>query len=280
MNAHDDDQDIAERLHRLAHGVEPVHPDPAADVRRGRARLRRRQALSVVGSSAGVLAVVLGIAALVNSGGRSPLTAADGSEGPTVLASQSTPSSTPGPARACSSTTPDMPSALKALGDNPLKNPTIRSVLTSYATVLARHLDPAGHHLQRVPTGFTGNPDLPCDPTAPVELGTKLSWTVPGKPGESMVFVSVTNDWANDQIYLAFDHWSPAPPPDQVVHAWQAMNSTGGTGVAIERADGTVVAIQVDLVFGNNAQVGAPNFGLSTTQLLYAAADPAFTLPR
>lgn len=298
MNQIQDDQDISERLHRLAHRIAQPGADPTADVRRGRARLRRRNALATAGSAVAVIGLAGGVAAVAGNG-HDALTPADASGTPTVLASVSTP--TPTGTGTCTAATPTtataptgatfpsgehtvlsgvnaMAGAAKTL-DDPLKNPTIWHALSSYATILASHLDPTSQHLQTAPTGFTGDPDLPCDPSGHMELGTKLGWKTHGQSGEAMVFVSVTNDWKEDQIHLQFDHWVPTAPPTGAVRAWTAT-APGASAVAVRRADGTVVAIDADALFGNDSLTPVAGFGFTTDQLLTTAADPAFTLPR
>lgn len=272
MNDLPDDQDIAERLQRLASGVEARATDPTEDVRRGRARLRRRQTLAAVGSAAAIAAVAGGAAAFAGHGGASVVPADDATVSSAVGVPTATSNSASNSAAACTISAGSAISHEDQL-DDPLKSPTVMAALTSYAQILGSHLDPSGRHLQKVPTGFTGMSPSSCNPGGHAELGTKLSWTTPGQTGQAMVFVSVTNDWADDQIHLAHDHWVSL---ERMPDAWAA---TDGSAVAVRHADGTVVAIEADQTFGNNSTVGVAGFGFTGTQLLDAATDPRFALP-
>lgn len=230
-----------------------VPPDVAAgdDLARGRRRVRRRRAAIGLAALATVGAIGLGTSLVAGDdpGTGAVPTAAD----PTV----SDPAPSPSP-----TTTPTDPPA-------PADPRNGKQLLQDYRDVLAEHLDPTGAHLDRLVTNVQGSGR---------GLGTKLGWSNDGEGGLGMVEVFVSPSMRN-QFNFFCDRSTPCDHVtlggvDAIV-----QEADGVTIVGVERADGSVAALQVDTLFGNNSTVAVSGIDLSKADLARTAADERLTVP-
>lgn len=262
---------LANRLHAIDEVVLPVG-DPSGDVRRGRQRLRRRRVLATVGSAAAVAVLVGGVAGLAQV---LPLSAG-GEDAPLAPLTQ-----------------PAKPPAIAAVpGCSPVVDPGQESRgidpadarrLDGYRDAVARHLDPAGQHLE---TGTISNiqssrvaGNCPAGQVRYDALGTKLGWSVAGRPGLGMVQVEVNAPGpGTSQVEAGVDGWQPHPTTLPGVRSLQVARGTTRLGVLLTREDGTRVGLLADDLFGNNSLV-PQKVDVDLDAMIAAAADPALTLP-
>lgn len=268
---------LSDLLHDLVDTGTPV--DPAADVARGRRRLRRRGTVVAGGSALGLLAIAGAGIGLVHAAHRGPAYAGSPTDPTTVAVAPTTapptaPSSpSSGPSAAASTTTPSLP-----------RDPHAR--LQVWRDVVADHLDPADVHLQKAPSSIQSGSSGKDAQT----LGTKLDWSG-GAHGHGMV--EVTGYGGGDWSTLgAFGDWGcpagildqqpgwhcfPEAPPTGAVKAVYATYP-GGRAAAVEHADGTIVVLDVDQSFGNNGTIDTEPIRLSRHALIETAADPSLTV--
>lgn len=232
-----------------------VPPDVAArdDLARGRRHVRRQRLGLGLTALAAVAAVGVG-AVLVGGGGTDP--GADDAPVASDPAPSTTPSASPTP----------------GVTHHPVPAPDQRDgkeLLQDYRDVLAEHLDPSGTHLDRLVTNVQGSGR---------GIGTKLGWTNDGESGLGMVEVFVSPSMRS-QFNLFCDSYTPCDHVtlggvDAIV-----QESDGVTIVAVERVDGSVVALQVDTLFGNNSTVPVSGIDISKADLARTAADERLTVP-
>lgn len=147
-------------------------------------------------------------------------------------------------------------------------------VVQEYRDVLAEHLDPSGKHLEKTVsnmqsgTGENGRP-----------LGTKLGWTVEGEDGLGMVQVAVGSGWDGVDVFCDDPGWTCEDVDRQGVKAARIATHGGARTYAVERSDGTVVAITLDSLFGNNSTVPVSGVDLGDEEVMAAAADPRLVVP-
>lgn len=265
-------ESIEDELNRLAADVEVPLADPADDLARGRARLRRRRA-GVGGAAVASLAVaaVIGGVALAGGGAGGRADEEPGYAGQSDATSELSGSEAVEQVRERHAEEP-------AAVDPP---DSIDAALLVYRDVVAEYLDPSGEHLQKRPnneqSGGGGAPD-------DVYLGTKLGWSNPGQDGLGMVQVGVASSQA------ALDGWWPCGAyRDQAWTCRQATDETGKTYetassgraemILVRRTDGLLVVITLDALFGNNSLVPVEDFGFAAELVVAAASDPRIQLP-
>ncbi|RIQ20770.1 hypothetical protein DY240_16755 [Jiangella rhizosphaerae] len=162
--------------------------------------------------------------------------------------------------------------------DDPFGFPLTRQLLLDTAV---EHLDPAHEHLP----AETSNRQGGGNGTA-ASVGTKLGWTIPGADGEGMVQVAVTEAGYVEGEY-AFESFAGTfgcvsrevcteqPGPDGTVYVAEADAETGmALGIVYERADGSLVGIAVNALFGNNSVTPVSNVDITVDQAIAFVTDP------
>jgi len=143
-------------------------------------------------------------------------------------------------------------------------------VLQKYRDVLAEHLDPAGEHLEKTVSNMQQRGEAGSGRT----IGTKLGWTVEGEDGLGMVQLAVGSGW--DGVGLL----CPCEDVNYPGAKAARVATHGGTRTyAVERSDGTVVAITLDSLFGNNSTIPVSGVDLGEKEVMAAAADPRLVVP-
>jgi hypothetical protein len=259
MNEHDTDVDRA--LRDLAQRVVVPVTTVADDLARGRRRVRRVR-------RAGVTAAALAVAAVIGVG-------ASLSAGPET--------STRPPANVDVATDPADPPEAVAIeavpGPGVLPMPDRaerRELLRGYQLVLSEHLDPDGRHLQ--PYGASNGQQSVGGRGRLAGIGAKLSWTNPGESGLGMLQVFVSHGWDQQFDWYCGGRCRDVPAPEGAVSA-QVHEHDGILEVGVERADGHVVVLSANPLFGNNSTVPVSGLDLTEQALLEAAADPRLALP-
>jgi hypothetical protein len=190
-----------------------------------------------------------------------------------------TPTTTPTETPSCGETISleQLEQSLREWAESPgWEDPAVRPSLQSYRAILARHLDPRDRHLQRRVSGVQsgGTPACGFD-----SLGTKLGWTVAGEDGGGMLQVEVSRSRRGSQVAMTFDRWALLSVGTAGVVKAEAAHDDGRFAVLVERADGLVVGIIADPLFGNNAVTPVSGFDFDVDDLVRTAADPGFALP-
>jgi hypothetical protein len=260
--------DLDQQLRRLAAGIDAPDTPVADDLARGRRRVRRTR-LATGGAALATLAVV-GVAATAAPGllgaDSSPRYAGgDGSPSPEV---EVTPSGGPGNP---DQLTPEDPEG------------TVRT-LAAWQVILAEHLDPGWKHLVKYDAKTNGNVQTGTNGGVVTSLGSKYGWRNDGEAGLGMLQISVNADW--DELY-----WLCGTPAAKGA-GWSCHDAEGPGGlpaqvaehdgvleVAVQHADGVVVVLTTDSLFGNNSTIPVSGIDLSERDLLRAAADDRITLP-
>ena len=273
MNTLPQDQALTDRLLEM---TDTIGGPPPTDIviRRGRTKVRRGRAIGAaatlsVFSTAAAFAVATGLI----GGTEEPQHVTEAASAPSAFVSTNGDARPVGPGLRCDSHGKFVAAtAGKASHDTE----DYAAELDGYRNLLVEHLDPQGGHLQEV-QNVQSSGEAPCALTS---LGTKLGWTSDGGgEGLGMVRVEVTSAWDDAQVHLAHEGWLPAETiPPGTVNGYVA-EYPGGTAVAITRADGTTVALDVASLFGNNSETPVAGMDLDVDGLLEAAADPGFQLP-
>lgn len=258
MSEHDTDVDRA--LSDLAQRVVVPATPVAADLARGHRRVRRVR-------RAGVTAAAVAVAAVIGVG-------AGLGAGPET--------STSPPANVDVATDPAVPSEVAAI--EPVPGPGVpmpdraerRELLRGYQLVLSEHLDPDGQHLQ--PYGASNGRQSVGGRGRLAGIGAKLSWTNPGESGLGMLQVFVSHGWDSQFDWYCGGGCRDVPAPGGAVAA-RVHEHDGILEVGVERADGHVVVLSANPLFGNNSTVPVSGLGLGERALLEAAADPRPALP-
>ncbi len=267
--------ELEERLHALADDVVAPGTSLGDDLSRGRSA-RRRHRLAIGGSALAVAAVVglgaVGVGQLAG-GGTSSVGPAGGGVSPTGAEDPAPPEVSPTMSLSLD------PSGELAEGTTtgiPLTAPMHEYApeLTAYNDVLAEHLDPQREHLQAYsPT--TGNVQYSDDGST---LGSKFAWTIRGEEGMGMLQVSVMSDWSG--LYWDCDSgWTCSDAVGPGGEKARVAQHDGVLDVAVRHADGHVVGLTFDLLFGNNSTVPVSGADLTPEKLIAAAADPRLVLP-
>lgn len=272
--------DLDQQLRRLAAGIDVPDTPVGDDLARGRRRVRRTR-LATAGAALATLAVV-GVAATAAPGllgaGSSPRYAGGG-----ATASPTAPGTTPPTQPGDVEITPsgDPRGAEPFQPDDP--EGTART-LAAWQAILAEHLDPGWDHLVRYDARTNGNVQSATNGGVVTSLGSKYGWQNDGEAGLGMLQVSVNADW--DALF-----W-PCGTPAGRAEGWSCHDGTvpgglraevaehdGVREVAVQHADGVVVVLTVDSLFGNNSTVAVSGVDVSERDLLRAAADDRITLP-
>ncbi|WP_205471552.1 hypothetical protein [Nocardioides sp. SYSU D00038] len=274
-----EDRLLADGLHRLARDAALPPTAPADDVRRGRGRLRRQRLLVGVGAATTVGVVALG-SALLGGGDQDTSTppVAGGSE-----VADPTPVEPPEPQdgeRVLPTVRGDEVAAGAAA--DPLGEPTDHTAtLRRYHRVLAERLDPRGEHLEPW-SADTANQQGSGAGDLMTSLGSKFGWRNPGEEGLGMLQVNVSAGWSPDstQMFCGSElACEDVTGPNGERAVVGSTSSAGRVVVAVEHADGQVVVLTSDALFGNNSTVPVSGTGLEVDELLAAAADDRLSLP-
>ena len=270
---------IDQRLHDLATRVPAPEVPVADDLARGRRRVRRTR-LAAAGAALATLAVIGGAA-----GAAPALLGAD--HGPRYAGRSGTPSPATGSAAPSAPHEVEITPSRAPRQDRHLIPPppstsgkTSRT-LAAWQRVLAEHLDPRWQHLVRYDARTNGNEQSGTSGGVVTSLGSKYGWQNAGEQGLGMLQVSVNADWSG--LYwecgAAGAGWSchDATGPDG--EKARVAEHDGVLDVAVEHADGTVVVLTADSLFGNNSTVAVSGVGLTEKGLLRAASDERLTLP-
>lgn len=266
MNDH---LDLDQRLRELGAEIPPPDVPLNEDLARGRSRVRRHRLLAAAGTAAAV--AIVGLVGTVGP----ELVSADeqpgygGGDGTPLPGPETTPPVKPGEREI-------VPQAPESKGSFPAPldsgdfagDPTLRL----YNEVLAEHLDPEGRHLQRKVTSTQ---------SGGLSLGSRFGWRNPGEDGLGMIVISVNGGWQATG-------WECGMP--QVDKTCRDITAPGGlegqvaeydgtVEVAVEHADGTVVIVAKENLFGNNSTVPVSQIDLSVEDLAAAAADDRLKLP-
>lgn len=144
-----------------------------------------------------------------------------------------------------------------------------------FRDVLAKHLDPKGQHLDPKSTNVQSS-GSGCGMSA---LGTKVGWSTPGASGLGMVQVEVSAGDDLTQVHMAHPGWRRLPVDVDGVTSAEQVEYGGGFAVQVVRDDGLTVAVDANLLFGNNSLEPIGAFPFDVADLVEAAADPALQLP-
>jgi hypothetical protein len=262
----------------LLERIETPPTDVSSDVSRGERALQRRRRYQVSGAVASVVVAAATVAALQGAGGPGSADAGfagqPGAPSPTssrqaklqlakdqqardeVAASKSANAQSGRTHHQLAEVKQRMRQLRSQLGGS-----TAQKTLQTYHDVLAAHLDPAGNKLRLAQNeqGGTGH------------FGTKLDWG-----GGGMLQISVSTSWRTSE----WDAYPPAPGHRITFrgHPARVLVDGGDVWVAVEHSDGQVVMLVATPEFGNNG-TSIPATGLTSQQLLNAAADPKLQLP-
>lgn len=249
---------IDQQLHELADRIVPPDVSVFEDLTRGRRRVRRHRA--GVAASAATVLVLGGVAWLAV-----PTDLPDG--GPAGDPTSAAPEPEPTPS--------DRELPLVPPSTEPAWQPANIATLQAWRDVLAEHLDPDGTHLEKRPSNEQSGGG-----EGSQSLGTKLAWTVPGQDGMGVVQISVasaadaTYSMCGEGGWTCRDATAPGGLPARV-----GSGSDGTREVTVTHADGHLVMLTVNALFGNNSTVPVDGIELSDEQLLAAAADDRLALP-
>lgn len=256
-----DDQARAERRAELMEAI-------SADRRRRPwvAPLAAAAVVAVVGGAA------YGVATLRDSGSSAPPVGGSGSASAedTTLRESVTPSTTVPTVDACASE-PPVPGPGGTMREYREQLPVVQA----YRDVLAAHLDPKGAHLERKASNVQSS-GSGCGLGA---LGTKVGWSVPGESGLGMVQVEVSTGDDATQVHMSHAGWRRLRVDVAGITSAEQVQYAGGFAVQVVRDDGLTVAIDANLLFGNNSLEPIGAFPFSVADLVEAAADPGLQLP-
>lgn len=260
--------DLERELARLAATIDPPPVAVSTDVARGRRRLLRTR-LTVAGAAVAT-AAVLGGGTLLGQGAtqstpapvdRTPDAGRTGDTDPDPDTARDTPT----PSR-------ELPSA-----DG---RATYTPSLATWNDTLAEYLDPGREHLAPYRPG-TGNQQTTSGGGEVTSLGSRFSWSNAGEEGLGTLEVSVSRragaaSWpcrTGEGGVTCRDARGPDGEPARI------GTSDSITTVQLEQADGDVVVLTLDLLFGNNSLVPISGTDVTPEMLLEAAADDRLSLP-
>ena len=284
-----DENTLAPEDFTNAFADEPLSPDPAADLRRGR-RSRLRHSAAAGLAAAGSLAVAVAVAIQVAG----PIGATSVAGHPTGGPS----SATGGPSTGAAS--PSVPATgtdaapplhytkdgalLDANGRtlDEMRDPIFVATRRNAWTLTRAHLDPRHAHLEKFETdAFTGGGGGDA-----AEIGQKVGWPSPGQSGEAMLLVSITRIAPGGKPVLSGDDamgLCSGTFTDEVAcksttiggHKVRYAESGGAFVMDLLQTDGEIASIYVDPVFGNNTDIPVENLGITPAEAADLLADPA-----
>lgn len=234
----------------------------------GEQQLRRRRVTRLLGVAVGAVLVGAGVSVALPVGD---------SDGPSRRNAVAAAPRTDSPHSAAESVTrPPLPES-----SSDFEFPATRELLLAAAI---EHFDPQQKHLpaetSNVQTGSSAGV---------FEVGTKLSWTNSGESGEGMVQVSVTSPGYVDTADHALENLPTLAGDDDVSRYFKrGLPGTGLTGwvyegsgdsglllsVICERPDGSLVAVGVHRLFGNNSIEPVSDIGIDLETAAAFVADP------
>ncbi|NYJ00024.1 hypothetical protein HNR19_000722 [Nocardioides thalensis] len=260
------------RARRRAELMEAITSDDRG--RRWIAPVAAAAVVAVVGGAA------YGVTALRGSGPgeAEPAGSGSGSVGETVASeTQAAPTTSAPTEEACESEAPG--SARRMMGQSMRQQMADYReqlpVVQGFRDVLAAHLDPRGEHLERKASNVQSSGSA-CSLTA---LGTKVGWATPGASGLGMVQVEVSTGGDLTQVHMAHGGWRRLPVDVAGIASAEQVQYDGGFAVQVVRDDGLTVAIDANLLFGNNSLEPIDAFPFGVAELVETAADPALKLP-
>ena len=153
--------------------------------------------------------------------------------------------------------------------------------LAEWQRVLAEHLDPGWQHLVKYDAKTNGNVQSASSGSATTSLGSKYGWQVAGESGLGMLQLSVNASWQG--LYWECGtpgsgwacHTARGPQREKA----RVARHDGVLDVAVEHADGEVVVLTADSLFGNNSTVPVSGLDVTEKGLVEAAADERLALP-
>lgn len=252
--------------------------DVADDIARGRRRLRRRQGLAA-GVTALAVTSVVGLTMFVSSFGAgtqtAPQVAAPGDPSP---AESEAPSLTP-------SQSPRSPSPTLPPSEGPPVNEdnafdTLESTKewrNGVYDVTASVLDPRKRHLDYSTQGLQSGSWT----TGQMHMGIKMGWSVPGRAGEGMVQVMISNERPQDAIgCLEFVGDQCTEVVAKTGEHYQVGRGEPGEFLVIyEQPDGERVFVYVNPLFGNNSLEPVGDMAVSEWDAVRLAMDDRLNLP-
>ena len=245
--------------------------DVADDLARGRRRLRRRQGV-VAGAAGLALTTVVGTTLLVSSFGVTPqgVPAPAGPGEPSPTFQEPSPTSEPTPS-------PSTPSRGPGQEDPFAQVRTTKEWRTGIYEITASALDPEKRYLnystQSLQSGSMSE--------GGIHMGIKMGWSVPGRPGEGLVQISISTERRQDVIGCMEYVGSPC----RRVIAKTGLEyeiGRGGDGefvVMHEQPDGERVVVYVNPLFGNNAVVPVAGMTVTERDVLRLVQDERLDLP-
>ncbi|MBC7276362.1 hypothetical protein [Nocardioides sp.] len=147
-------------------------------------------------------------------------------------------------------------------------------VLQEYRDILAEHLDPTGQHLDKTVSNMQGG-----EAGSGRTIGTKLGWTVESEDGLGMVQLAVGSGWDGVGFLCEDPGWTCDDVDHPGAKSARIATRDGVRTYAVERSDGTVVAITLDSLFGNNSTIPVSGVDLGEKEVMAAAADPRLVVP-
>lgn len=254
--------DLDRALARLAADIEPPRVPVSDDLARGRRRLLRRR-LAVAGAAAVTTGILGGIA----------------------LLGQGTPQTVPDPADR--TPTPEVTDPNDDAGAPTQALPSLDDRQSSYAATLrawndalAAHLDPQREHLAPY-TRATANQQTSGGPDGLQSLGSRYGWSNAGEEGRGMLEVTVSRGRASVWPCRTGEGGVTCRDAEGPNGEAARVGTSGAiTTVQLEQADGDVVTLTLNLLFGNNSLVPLSGADVTPAQLLEAAADDTLELPQ
>jgi hypothetical protein len=256
------DDDLRRMFDRLSfHDEPPMRTGTSDDLRKGRRRLRRRRVAGVVTAAAGSAAVATAVVLMSPGGG---------------------PDIGPGLDAAAGADDGSGPKVVTVEGGAP----SFAVTYDTMADLAAAHFDPDSEHLE------TSVP-VEIDPSGPTnwEVSSRLAWTNPGESGVGLVRVIVTlpgyaeqegayGDVAT-QIGCDFEGHDVVGCAERVADSGEPILVAEPNpdrdllfGVVHEREDGSLAAVAVHDLFGNNSLEPVSSVDITLEQAVDFVTDP------
>ncbi len=248
-----------------------AHADIAADLARGRNRLRLRR-VTGLGAAALVTVVLSGGGLVLIDGPGTPRI------DPTLAATHtpttqelSTPSLDPSRTAAARALQQELDTAADR-GDSPFAQWRKRLFATTRSV-----LDPTGDHLTYNGDNFQGGTDR----DGGFHLGANLDWREPDRPGQAVVQVRVDDGTGSDQAACRSVADFECPRPVVRDGATLLMGDSGSAYVVLHRQpDGDRVVVLVDTLLHSDAVTGLSEMSLDREDVYRFVQDDRLALPR